>query len=422
VIVPMNYRARSEEVAHLLSDSAARVVFADQRYAEELRSVAGEGPEVVALGPDLDARVDAAEPVEELASEGDVAVLMYTSGTTALPKGAVLGHVGLTSFVLAGADVADGEDHGTTMIAVPLYHIAGLTTLLISLFAGRRTYLLREFTPAGWLEALARHRVTDAFLVPTMLKRVLDAGIAGHDLSTLEIVRYGAAPMPEPVILKALEEFPPGTSFIGAYGLTETTSTVAVLDTDDHDLSGDDAELRRVRLGSVGRVLEDVRLEIRDDEGRALAPGEVGRVALATERAMRGYAGEEAREGSWLETGDVGYVDDGGYLFLVGRAGDMIIRGGENVAPQEVERVLLEHPAVAEAAVVGIPDEEWGQRVAAAVVLADGEQVDGEELIEHCRPLLAGFKRPESVEVVDSLPHTSTGKLMRRRVLEEIWA
>jgi acyl-CoA synthetase (AMP-forming)/AMP-acid ligase II len=433
VAVPMNYRARHDEVAHLLTDSQAKVVFTEQRYLEDLRRARRGDTPLLLLDDELTARLNEVEPLGEFASTGEDAVLMYTSGTTALPKGVRLTHEALSSFALASGEMADGEEHASNLIAVPLYHVAGLTTLLVSIFTGRRTYLQREFTPEGWLQALARHRVSEAFLVPTMLKRVLDADVEAHDLSSLRMLRYGAAPMPETVISRALERFPSSTGFIGAYGLTETTSTVTVLGPEDHELSGNEQQIaeKRARLRSVGRVLDDVELEIRDEDGERLRAGEVGRVCLRSARSMRGYLGEEAAPGDaaaqpedpgerWMETGDLGYLDDGGYLFLVGRAGDMIIRGGENIAPQEVERILLSHPGVADAAVVGVPDEEWGQRVVAAVVAAPAHELSAEALIEQCRTRLAGFKRPERIHFVEELPHTSTGKLMRRKVLETL--
>jgi acyl-CoA synthetase (AMP-forming)/AMP-acid ligase II len=425
VAVPMNYRARHDEVAHLLTDSQAKVVFTEQRYLEDLRRARRGDTPLLLLDRGLDAQLAEAEPLDEFASTGEDAVLMYTSGTTALPKGVRLTHEALSSFALAAGEMADGEERTSNLIAVPLYHVAGLTTLLVSIFTGRRTYLQREFTPDGWLQAVAHHRVSEAFLVPTMLKRVLDADVDAHDLSSLRMLRYGAAPMPETVIARALERFPSSTGFIGAYGLTETTSTVTVLGPEDHELLGsdDDVAEKRKRLRSVGRVLDDVELEIRDEDGAPLPAGEVGRVCLRSARSMRGYLGEEVEPGErWMETGDLGYVDEGGYLFLVGRAGDMIIRGGENIAPQEVERILLSHPGVADAAVVGVPDEEWGQRVVAAVVAAPAHELSAEALIEQCRTRLAGFKRPERIHFVEELPHTSTGKLMRRKVLETLGA
>jgi acyl-CoA synthetase (AMP-forming)/AMP-acid ligase II len=429
VAVPMNYRARSSEVAHLLTDSGSKLVFADPRYADSLREAVPDGPDVVPIDEALTALIAAAEPVAEFASAGDDALLLYTSGTTALPKAVRLTHSALSGFVLNAGEIADGSERGATIIAVPLYHVAGLTTLLVSLFTGRRMFLQREFTPAAWLTAVAVRGVTDAFLVPTMLKRVLDEEVDGYDLSALRTMRYGAAPMPESVILRALEMFPPSVEWLGAYGLTETTSTVAVLGTEDHKLVGDaeTVALKRGRLTSVGRVLDDVEIQIRDDDDHPLPPGAVGRVSLRTARAMKGYAGEEGLERAddetaWVETGDLGYLDTGGYLFLVGRAGDMIVRGGENIAPQEVERVLLAHPAVSDAAVVGVPDEEWGQRVVAAVIPVAGSEESEDDLIAWCRDELAGFKRPERIVFVDQLPHTSTGKLMRRRVLDTVFA
>jgi acyl-CoA synthetase (AMP-forming)/AMP-acid ligase II len=425
VAVPMNYRARDEEIAHLLSDSQVKVVFTEPRYLEGLRRGAPDSTSLLVFGDELAAELAAVEPLAELASSGEDAVLIYTSGTTALPKGVRLTHDALSSFALAAGEMAEGDDRGSTLISVPLYHVAGLTTLLVSIFTGRRIHMLREFTPDGWLQAVSRDRVSEAFLVPTMLKRVLDADLGAYDLSSLRMLRYGAAPMPESVIGRALERFPPSTSFMGAYGLTETTSTVTVLDDEDHDLSGSEQQVarKRERLRSVGRVLEDVELEIRGEHGEQLPSGEVGRVCLRSERTMPGYLGEHAapQEGEhWMQTGDLGYVDEEGYLFLVGRSGDMIIRGGENIAPQEVERVLFSHPGVSDAAVVGVPDEEWGQRVLAAVVSTSTYTPTEEELIDHCRSRLAGFKRPERICFLDELPHTSTGKLMRRKVLEAL--
>jgi acyl-CoA synthetase (AMP-forming)/AMP-acid ligase II len=430
VAVPMNYRARGGEVAHLFTDSEVQVVFVDPRYEADLREAVTDGPTLVSLDESsLAATLAATDPIAEFASAGDDALLLYTSGTTALPKAVRLTHEALTSFVLEAGPMADGSDRGTTVIAVPLYHVAGLTTLLVSLFTGRRIYLQREFTPAGWLDAVEREGVTDAFLVPTMLKRVLDEDVEARDLSRLRMVRYGAAPMPETVIVRALERFPATTDFLGAYGLTETTSTVAVLGAADHRLEGapEEVERKRRRLTSVGRVLDDVEIEIRGDESQPLPAGSVGRVSLRTARAMVGYAGGASTGGTgaaggWVETGDLGYLDDGGYLFLVGRAGDMIVRGGENIAPQEVEHVLAAHPAVDVAAVVGLPDEEWGQRVVAAVIPAAGHDGCEEDVIAWCRGELAGFKRPERIVFVDELPHTSTGKLMRRRLVDTVFA
>ncbi|HVM53798.1 MAG TPA: AMP-binding protein [Acidimicrobiales bacterium] len=427
-VVPMNYRAKPDELRHLLADSGARVLFAEQRYAGDVAAVRPASLAEVVVLDDADgypAARDAAEPDLDIADVDDdeVAILLYTSGTTSMPKGVMLTHGALTGYVMGANDAADGTTEGTSLLSAPLYHVAGVTSLLNALYTGRPTVLLPQFEPAAWLAAVAEHRVTHAFLVPTMLARLLeDPALERADLSSLEQVTYGAAPMPAPVIRRALERFPSSVRWSGAYGQTETTATVAVLGPDDHDLSGDPAEVeaKLARLASVGRPLEDVELRVVDPDGNPLGPGEVGEVQLRTFRSMRGYWGAEEKtrvtvdDEGWVHTGDVGHLDADGYLFLTGRAGDLIIRGGENVAPAEVEAVLYEHPDVLEAGVVGMPDETWGERVAAVVALREGAAATAEDLVAFCAGRLASFKRPERVVVVDELPRTSTGKVVRR--------
>jgi acyl-CoA synthetase (AMP-forming)/AMP-acid ligase II len=426
--VPMNYRAKPDELRHLLADSGARVLFVEQRYAGDVAAVRPASlAEIVVLdaADGYPAARDAAEAAFDLAEidDDDVAILLYTSGTTSMPKGVMLTHGALTGYVMGANDAADGTTEGTSLLSAPLYHVAGVTSLLNALYIGRPTVLLPQFEPAAWLAAVAEHRATHAFLVPTMLARLLEEqALEGADLSSLEQITYGAAPMPAPVIRRALARFPSSVRWSGAYGQTETTATVAVLGPDDHDLSGppDEVEAKLNRLASVGRPLDDVELRVVDLEGKPLGPGEVGEVQLRTFRAMRGYWGAQEKtrvtvdDEGWVHTGDVGHLDADGYLFLTGRAGDLIIRGGENVAPAEVEAVLYEHPDVLEAGVVGVPDETWGERVAAVIALRDGATATAEDLVAYCAERLASFKRPEQVVVVDELPRTSTGKVVRR--------
>jgi acyl-CoA synthetase (AMP-forming)/AMP-acid ligase II len=429
-LVPMNYRARADEAGHLVADSGARLVFADHRYADLLDAVHPPSVDTILLDDPADytAARDAAEPDWDLADvdDDDVAVLLYTSGTTSLPKGVMLTHGALTGYVMGANDAADGDDHGVSLLAAPLYHVAGLTSLLNALWTGRRTHLLPQFEPATWLRAVEAERVTHAFLVPTMLAHLLDApGLAGADLSSLENITYGAAPMPPAVIRRAVDAFPSRIGFAGSYGQTETTATVAVLGPDDHRVEGDDearaAKLRR--LASVGRPVDDVEARVVDPLGNPLDAGEVGEVQLRTARAMRGYWGSDERtrvtidDEGWVHTGDLGFFDDGGYLFLAGRANDLIIRGGENIAPEEVEAVLYEHPDVVEAAAAGVPDEEWGERVFAAAVVRDGSSCTEADLTAFCAERLPGSKRPERVLVLEDLPRTSTGKVVRRRLV-----
>jgi acyl-CoA synthetase (AMP-forming)/AMP-acid ligase II len=426
--VPMNFRAKEEELAHLLADSGARVLFVESRYLDAVGRVhAGHLRDVVVLDdPEgYPAARDAAEADDDIADVDDdnLAILLYTSGTTALPKGVILTHGALTGYVMSANDASDGTTEGLSLLAAPLYHIAGLTSLLNPLYTGRPTVLLPQFEPGAWLASVERHGITHAFLVPTMLAQVLDhPGLADADLSSLETVTYGAAPMPRPLIERAIAAFPAKVAWSGAYGQTETTSTVAVLDPDDHRLEGspEQVDTRRRRLSSVGRPLDDVELRVADPLGRPMPAGEVGEVQLRTFRAMQGYWGAQEKtrvtldDEGWVHTGDVGYLDEGGYLFLTGRAGDMIIRGGENVAPAEVESVLYEHPDVLEAAVVGVPDETWGERIVAAVAVRPGTQVSADELVRHCAERVAPSKRPEQVVILDELPRTGTGKVVRR--------
>ncbi len=427
-VVPMNYRAGKDEAAHLLADSGTKVLVTERRYADLVDSVKPTTLEqVLHFDGDYAQRRDAAEPFElvEDVEDDALATLLYTSGTTSLPKGVMLKHGAITGYVMGTNECADGEDHGRMLLAAPLYHVAGLTSTLIALYSGRTIVMLAQFEAADWLAAAGRHHVTHAFLVPTMLARLLDdPALADTDLSTLVGVTYGAAPMPPSVIRRAIEVFPRTVAFSQAYGQTETTATVAVLDPDDHRIwegAPEEQEAKLRRLRSVGKVLDDVEVQICDESGNVVPPNTPGEVWLRTFRAMDGYWGnpEKTRvtvDGSgWVHTGDLGYLDEDGYLFLSGRSGDMIIRGGENIAPEEVEAVLYEHPDVIEAAVIGVPDETWGERVVAAVVLRAG--VGTEVIAEHAKAHLASFKRPEQILTFEELPRTSTGKLVRRNLL-----
>lgn len=427
-VVPMNYRAADEEVTHLLADSGARVLFSETRYRDLVEGCRPDSLEtIIYLDEDYGARRDEADewPLMAEVDDDDLAALLYTSGTTSLPKGVKLTHGALTGYIMGANDAADGSDLGRMILAAPLYHIAGLTSVLNALYAGRITVVMQQFDADRWLELIDEQEVTHAFLVPTMLARVLESDRLGSaSLASLQALTYGAAPMPPAVIKRAIELFPATVGFSGAYGQTETTSTVAVLGPDDHVL---DSDQKLARLSSVGQVLDDVEVRIVDPEGNVLGPGEHGEVQLRTYRAMDGYWGSEEKtrvtidDEGWVHTGDLGFLDDDNYLFLSGRSGDMIIRGGENIAPEEVEAVLYEHGDVLDAAVVGLKDDTWGERVVAAVVLRDGGSLDA--VNDHLKEHLASFKRPESIHVTDDLPRTSTGKLLRRHlvpVLEEL--
>jgi acyl-CoA synthetase (AMP-forming)/AMP-acid ligase II len=432
VFIPLNYRAKLDELRYMLTDSEATAVMVGDRYVELIEklkpglgsvrvyiSIGSGWPGMVRYGELLGAEP---EEIEAEVDDGDLNVLMYTSGTTALPKGVMLTYGDFSEYVLNSVEPADGTDRGSFLLAVPLYHIAGLTSIMTNIYTGRRLVMLAQFEPGLWLRTVEQERITHAFVVPTMLKRILDhPDFDSTDLSSLQILSYGAAPMPLPVIRRAIERFPKTVGFINAFGQTETTSTVTVLGPEDHRLEGppEEVEKKLRRLSSIGRPLPDVELKIVDEAGNELPPGQVGEIAIRSARVMKGYWKREAETaqtlaGGWIRTRDMGWVDEDGYVYLAGRKSDMIIRGGENIAPEEVEAVLHTHPAVDEAAVFGVPDEEWGERVAAAVVLKPGMQATAEELIEYCRQRLASFKKPELIFFVESLPRNPMGKVLKK--------
>ena len=433
VFVPLNYRAKPAELEYMLETARIAVLLVGARYISviaELRPRLSSVRSFVALDvaqPDMalidDLIAAESEEFEETPIDDDeTTILMYTSGTTSRPKGVMLSHNDFTAYVCGTVELADGTPRGTALLSAPLYHIAGATNIMTSLFAGRRLVILPQFDATAWLTAVQQERVTHASVVPTMMKQIVDHPRFGdYDLSSLQNLSYGGAAMPFPVIRRAIEMFPSTVGFVNAFGQTETTSTLTVLGPDDHRLNGPREEMERNlrRLVSIGRPLPDVEVKVVDDAGNELPAGEVGEIWVSTPRTMKGYAGSDgavstpAQDG-WLPTRDMGWIDADGYIFLAGRKDDMIIRGGENISPAEVEAVLYSHSAVEEVAVIGLPDEEWGQRVAAVVVTRPGAKVDEAELSEFCRERLASFKKPETVYFVDALPKNQMGKVLKK--------
>jgi len=302
-----------------------------------------------------------------------------------------------------------------------------MQAMLAAIYGGRTVVMMRQFELKEWMATVEREKATRAMLVPTMLKRVIDdPEFSQYNLMSLKVITYGAAPMPFEVIKKAIEMMP-WVKFINAFGQTETASTIAALGPEDHVLEGTEEErekkLKRL-ASSIGRPLSDVEVKIVDKEGTILPPGSTGEVLVRGPRIMAGYWGDQEKSSQvltsdgWLRTGDMGWLDEDGYLFLAGRGDDMIIRGGENISPEEVEDVLQSHPLIEEAAVIGVPDPEWGQQPKAVVVLKQGQTATPEEIIEFCRPRLAGFKRPRSVVFVDALPYNQMGKVLKKELRE----
>jgi acyl-CoA synthetase (AMP-forming)/AMP-acid ligase II len=418
--VPLNYRLADAQLAHAVADHDL-VAVAAGGHASRLaglgvRALIDPGDLLESPGPHGPAALPAVGP-------DDIALLLHTSGTTAAPKAAVLRHRHLAAYVIGTVELGASPPAEAVLVSVPPYHVAGVMNLLTNLYSGRRIVYLPSFDPTDWLELVRRAEVTHAMLVPTMLARVVaTVGDATADVPSLRSLSYGGARMPRPVIERALRAFP-GVGFTNAYGLTETSSTVTVLGPDDHRaaIASDDPAVR-ARLGSAGLPLPGVEIDVRDESGRTCPPGVVGEIHVRGEQVAGEYLGVEGAGQGWFATRDLGHRDDGGYLFVEGRADDTIIRGGENIAPAEVEEVVLAHAAVADCAVVGLDDEEWGQRIAAAVVLAPGSEVSTDELQAFARQRLRGSKTPDLVAVIEDLPYTDTGKLLRRTVRERLEA
>ncbi|UDY36627.1 class I adenylate-forming enzyme family protein [Dermatobacter hominis] len=421
--VPINYRLTDDQLRRLVERIAPAVVVVGDGVAERLGDV--DGVELLTRQELLDLSADESiAAVDAIPDPDAVAVLLYTSGTTGEPKAAVLRHLHLGSYIVTTVELGGAEPDEAALVSVPPYHIAGISASLSSLYGGRRVVYLESFDPAEWVRTAREEGITHAMVVPTMLNRILDVVAAdGGGLPALRTLSYGGGPMPLPVIERAMALLP-DTGFVNAYGLTETSSTIALLGPDDHReaMSSDDPAVR-ARLGSVGRPLPTLEVTVRDELGREVPPGTVGELWVRGEQVSGEYRGAAGGDDEgWFRTRDSVHLDDEGYLFVHGRLDDVIVRGGENLSPGEIEAVLLDHEAVEEAAVVGIPDTEWGERVVAAVVTVPGRHVDEAELQDLVRGRLRSTRTPERIAVLEELPYNETGKLLRRALREELAA
>jgi acyl-CoA synthetase (AMP-forming)/AMP-acid ligase II len=364
-----------------------------------------------------------AEPVSEFPDPDDAAIVLFTSGTTSKPKAVELSHNNLTGYVTGTVEFASADLADASLICVPPYHIAGVSAVLSNLYAGRKMVYLTNFDAEEWVRLVEDEGVTTATVVPTMLDRIVKVLESGsHDLPTLRNLAYGGSKVGLPLVRKALELLP-NVGFVNAYGLTETSSTVAVLTPDDHRsaLHSDDPLVAK-RLGSIGRPVPGIEVQIRDDDGRVLGPGETGELFVRGEQVSGRYTGigSVLDDDGWFATRDLAAQDEGGYLFVAGRSDDTIIRGGENIAPAEIEDVLIEHPDVHELAVIGVEDPQWGQVIVAVVVPVDGVTPDPDELRNHVRKSLRGSRTPDRVVFHDELPTNASGKVLRRKLVEEL--
>ena len=416
---PLNYRLSKDGLAELLARLDRPLVVVDEAFEDAVR----QHGQVMTVEAWLSAARAAQEaPAADVADE-DCAVLLFTSGTTGRPKGVVLRHENLVSYVIGTVEFASADPDEAVLVSVPPYHVAAIGGALTNLYAGRRMVYLPNFDPAAWLDIVARERVTGAMVVPTMLARIVDElGETPAEVPTLRSIAYGGARMPVTVLERALRLFP-AAGFVNAYGLTETSSTIAVLTPDDHReaLGSDDPDVR-ARLTSAGRPVPGIDVEVRGADGRPVAGGEAGELWVRGPQVSGVYEGigSVLDADGWFPTRDRARVDSGGYLFIEGRADDTIIRGGENIAPAEIEDVLIRHPAIRDAAVVGVPDEEWGERIVAAVVPHEGATADADEIRAFVRARLRGSRTPDDVVIRGSLPYTPTGKLLRREIVADL--
>ncbi len=438
VNVAVNWRLAPAEMAAIIQDSRAQLLAVHTDYLPALQDmpnlpdvsqivVFGDGP--AASDPRAVHFEDwiSGCPSEDPGHEGspdEVSMQLYTSGTTGLPKGVMLTNANLSTAVSEAGHTFSIGDDTVSLVAMPLFHIGGSGWALCAMSRGGRSIILRDVDPVVLLELIATERITEMFIVPAVLMFLLATPqLADTDLSSLRLIFYGASPISEDVLVKCMTAFRCG--FCQVYGMTETTGAITALRFEDHDPVGP----RRGLLRSAGRPHEGVKLRVVDpDSGRDLELGEVGEIWTRSPYNMAGYWRNEAETAAtidadgWLRTGDAGYLDAQGYLYLHDRIKDMIVSGGENIYPAEVENVLLAHPTIVDAAVIGVPDEKWGETVKAIVVLAAGARLDESGIISHCRDNLAHYKCPTSVDVVDALPRNPSGKILKRELRSPYWA
>jgi acyl-CoA synthetase (AMP-forming)/AMP-acid ligase II len=420
VMVPMSARLAAAEVAFIVGDAGADLALVSSGLEDRLDGTPTRV--IVSGGGDYEAYLAQATPTEpaELESDSDIALQLYTSGTTGRPKGVLLSQRSSIQNALTTLAAQQLRHEDVFMTATPLTHAAGGTRIFTLAIDGLTHVVVPKFDPGDWFRIVARERVTATILIAPMMRAIIEhPDLAGADVSSLRLIVYGAAPTPVELLEAAMQKLPT-VGFFGAYGLTEGHPQLTVLTPEEHHRFAADPTLRR-RLGSIGRAGPGVRIWPADSEGRRLPPGEPGELMVRSTKSMDGYwnnpaATEEAFRDGWLATGDVGYLDDDGYIFLVDRKKEMLISGGFNVYPSEIERAMRAHEGVREVAVVGIPDASWGEVPVAFVVAQPGRTVEEAELRAICERELARYKHPREIHMIEALPRNETGKILKQEL------
>lgn len=431
VFVPLNFRLAGAELAYLLSDSGAEVLFVGPEYLELVSSLRDKLPSLRVVVPISDAEDGVyAEALRGTAEQrtrrpvpnagaDDIVMQMYTSGTTGQPKGALLSHRNLLAVMRQGLSWCSWRSGDRGMAPMPLFHIGGVGWSLVMMNAGLSVVLMREVDPLAMLRAVQQLKVSQLFVVPVILGAMLGCMQKGQfDVQSLRHVFYGASPINSSLLEQARSCLPCG--LVQVYGLTEATGTLSVLTDADHRTGSEE------RLRSCGRAADGIEIRIVDDKGRAVPPRTMGEIICRSAQTMNAYFGQpeataQAIRDGWLYTGDAGYLDEEGYLYICDRVKDMIISGGENIYPAEVESVLAAHPSIAEVAVIGIPDARWGESVLACVVCQPGALLDEAALIDWSRTRLAGYKIPRQMTLLPCLPRNASGKVLRRELRAPYW-
>lgn len=428
VMAPVGWRLAPREIAYILSDTGARLLIATDAFMDMAGTAMASldaPPQLMSAAAMLDA-LSGMEPAPYTPAGPDDAILqLYTSGTTGNPKGATLSNRNLCELRVDGIRAGlsyytDYREGDCMMVAMPIAHIGGTGTFSLAIIAGIRCRFEAEFTPAGVLAAIEAG-ATHMFLVPAALQMVIQhPQAAATDFSNLRYLIYGAAPMPLELLKQAVSTMPT-TQFLQAYGMTETTGTVSILPPEDHSIEGNE------RMRSAGKALPGVRIEVRGPDNVEVERGTIGEVCIHSPSNTAGYwkqpeaTAKTIDPDGWLHTGDAGIMDADGYVYIQDRIKDMIISGGENVYPAEVESAIYGHPAIAEVAVIGIPSAKWGEEVKACVVAKPGCAIDEADVIAWARERIAAFKAPKSVDVIPVMPRNASGKILRRELRAPYW-